>query len=182
MKLADLKKENISELNKAEIQSVLNHISTALENSRKITYDLSPPILYELGLIETMYWLVEKIEEENKLKATFVTELTDVDLPEQKLILIYRIIQELVNNIVKHAKASKIDITFGSKREGIEITVIDNGEGFDVNKLAKVSMEQGGFGLFAVKERVRNLGGTFAIDTKKGEGTNVKFYIPLKSI
>lgn len=182
MKLTDMQKELQNPVSKGELKLVIDHISNALENSRKITYDLSPPILYELGLIETMYWLVEKIEEENKLKVNFVTELTDVDLTEQKLILIYRIIQELVNNIVKHAKASKIDITFGSKREGIEITVIDNGEGFDVNKLTKVSIEQGGFGLFAVKERVRNLGGTFAIDTKKGEGTNVKFYIPLKSI
>ncbi|MCF8367663.1 MAG: PAS domain S-box protein [Bacteroidales bacterium] len=181
MKLSDLQKEAQNEKFLAEIQSVIGHISSALENSRKITYELSPPILYELGLVETMYWLLEKISEEYKIETEFITEIEELPLSESQLILVFRIIQEVINNTIKHAYAKKIKIHFKAISGGLDIVVSDDGKGFDVKQLSRVNVYKSGFGLFAVKERVQNLKGNFSIHSNTGEGTEVKIFVPLIS-
>lgn len=181
MKLTDLQKEIQNPDYKKEVRQVIEHITNALENSRKITYDLSPPVLYELGLIETLYWFVEKIEEEHNLKASFTTELDNLNLPEQKLILLFRIIQELVNNTVKHALAKKIEIILTKEKEGMQFKIRDDGKGFDIKNLNKIRMGNTGFGLFTVRERAQNLGGEFLISSEIGTGTEITIYIPLQT-
>lgn len=179
MKLTDLEKEFKDSGNEKELRQVIEHISNALENSRKITYDLSPPVLYELGIVETLYWLVEKIEEEHKLKAIFTTNIDYLNLSESKLILLFRVIQELINNTIKHACANKIEITLNKENEGMQLTMTDDGEGFDVKSLNQTRLGNTGFGLFAVKERVENLGGNFSISSKIGIGTEIIISVPL---
>ena len=179
MKLGDLQKNKDLVLYHKDIESITGYISQALENSRKITYDLSPPVLYELGLIETMYWLAEKVMDENQLKVNFGTEFKAIELSESELIIIYRSIQEVINNTIKHAQAKKIDIHFKKIKNGLEICILDDGIGFDVSKLKTVSQTNTGFGLFAIKERIKNLKGTFSVVSKIGKGTEVKIYVPL---
>lgn len=180
MKINDLQKTEEVKERKAELSVVKNHISEALENSRKITYDLSPPILYEMGLVETMYWLAEKIEEENKIKVDFNSDVAMLELPEAKLILLYRSIQELVYNAIKHSGANKLSIRFNSIHEGLEIILRDNGKGFDLMELEKKKPSTKSFGLFAVQERIQNLGGKFQINSEPGKGTEAKIYLPLE--
>ena len=99
MKLTDIQKDTSNPKILDELKAVIKYISEALENTRKITYDLSPPILYELGLIETMHWLAEKTEKEHHIKTTFTSDVNELQISESKLILIFRMIQELVNNM-----------------------------------------------------------------------------------
>ena len=181
MKLSDLYKNTYLSDYKKELEAIIGHISNALENSRRITYDLSPPVLYELGLIETIYWLADKIKEEHQLQVNFSTEYDSVDLSDSELIIIYRSIQEIINNTIKYAQASQINILLKKKSKGMEINIADNGKGFNVNELKIVNQTNTGFGLFAVRERIQNLEGTFSIISNKGIGTEVKIYIPLKS-
>ena len=179
MKLDNLEKELDSEDAKKELTTVNSYISEALEKSRKITYELSPPVLYELGLVETMHWMVEKVEEEQGIHATFKSDVEKLDFPESTLIIVFRIIQELVNNVLKHARAGKLEIVFQKTDNKLHVAVEDNGKGFKTDGLKDPKFQQGGFGLFAVKERVRNLGGRFEVHSGPGNGTNVKFSIPL---
>jgi PAS domain S-box-containing protein len=178
MKINDLKNQLQIE-NKQQLEIISKHISEALENSRQITYDLSPPVLYELGLVETMYWFIDKLNSEQNIHADFITNVEKVELPESKLILVFRVIQELVNNALKHAQADNVEIVFKAKSDLFEINVDDDGKGFIMNGALDTKFKKGGFGLFAVKERVNNLGGKFSLNSKPGFGTSVKITVPL---
>lgn len=180
IKLTDLMNEISNPNSEEELKSVVKYISEALENTRKITYDLSPPVLYELGLIEALYWLAEKTEKEHDVKTLFTTDLIEIELSEPKLILIFRVLQELVNNIVKHAQAKRLEIEMKVVNELLEIIVSDDGKGFNTNASPKVKIGGGGFGLFAVKERIQNLNGRISIHSEKNKGTTVKIDIPLE--
>nr|WP_198513505.1 PAS domain S-box protein [Confluentibacter lentus] len=180
MKLNDLWNDIETNERQNEIGTVIKHISEALENSRKITYDLCPPVLYELGLIEAIYWLAEKIEDQNQIKVKFETDFNDIKLSEPKLILIYRAIQEILNNAIKHSGANQINIRFTKYEYGLQIIIKDEGSGFDKSQLNSRSLTNSGFGLFAVRERIENLEGTFIINSTLGFGTEVKIFVPLK--
>ncbi len=162
-----------------EVRTVVNLVSEALENSRKITYDLSPPVLYELGLVEALEWLAEKMEREYELEVGFQSEIEHIMLPDSRLILVYRAVQEVLNNVVKHAHATKVNLQIMKEdHKRFMICVKDNGVGFDKHKATGKSMT-GGFGLFAVKERIENLSGALEIISVKEKGTKVKIFIPL---
>ena len=179
MKLKDLLNETTNTAFADDLKTVVKFISEALENTRKITYELSPPVLYELGLIEAMYWLAEKTQDEHPVKTKFTTDLKEIELSETKLILIFRIIQELVNNTVKHAQADHLEMAMNVTDDLLKITVVDDGVGFDQDSIPKVKAGEGGFGLFAVKERVQNLNGNISIHSRKNEGTTIKIQVPL---
>ena len=178
MKLNDLHDEIVTENAQKEFKSVIQYIEEALDNSRKITYDLCPPVLYEMGLIETMYWLADKTQQEHHIKTSFITDLNKIKLSESKLILVFRVIQELVNNTVKHAQANNLKIEMKVNDELLEIKVSDDGKGFNKNELPKAKVGEGGFGLFAVKERVQNLDGRISINSEKNTGTTIKISVP----
>ncbi|WP_338358603.1 PAS domain S-box protein [Yeosuana marina] len=178
IKLNDLKNEITTINAQKELKSVIQYIGEALDNSRKITYDLCPPVLYEMGLIETMYWLAEKTQHEHHVKTLFTTDLNKIKLSESKLILIFRIIQELVNNTIKHAQAKNLKIEINVINELLEIMVSDDGKGFNKNDLPKAKVGEGGFGLFAVKERVQNLDGRISINSERNKGTTINISVP----
>jgi PAS domain S-box-containing protein len=179
MKLKDLINDNKIDRQKLELETINILIADALDNTRKITYDLCPPVLYEFGLIETMYWLAEKTQQEHQLKTIFSTDIKEIQLTESKLILIFRIIQELVNNTIKHAKANVLKINIVIVEETLEIIVSDDGIGFTPDASSKASVEEGGFGLFTVKERVQNLNGRITINSEIKKGTTIKISVPL---
>lgn len=163
---------------RTQIEITYKLITEALNNSRKITYDLSPPVLYELGIIETMHWLTEKIASENKIRTSFHSEFDEIKLPDSELILLFRIIQELMYNSVKHANANKISINFFKSGKDLHIVLEDDGKGFNTSKLSDNS-KRNGFGIFAVKERIKNLSGTFSIKSAPGKGCRSEIFIPL---
>lgn len=179
IKVSDLKNDEKSEKRQLKLSSIINHISEALENSRRITYDLSPPILYEMGLVETMYWLTEKIEGENNIKVQFKTNIETIALPESTLIFMFRSIQELLYNAIKHACASSIITEFHFANNLLSVLVKDDGKGFNLLEMDKKKSATKSFGLFAVKERIKNLGGKFSIKSKEGKGTEAKIDIPI---
>ena len=163
---------------RTQIEITYKLITEALNNSRKITYDLSPPVLYELGIIETMHWLTEKIASENKIRTSFHSEFDEIKLPDSELILLFRIIQELMYNSVKHANANKISINFFKSGKDLHIVLEDDGKGFNTSKLSDKS-KRNGFGIVAVKERIKNLSGTFSIKSAPGKGCRSEIFIPL---
>jgi two-component system sensor histidine kinase DegS len=92
---------------------------------------------------------------------------------------VYRAIQEIMNNAIKHSGANQIDIIFTRQDSGLQIIIKDKGKGFDKAILNNKRKKSNGFGLFAVKERVENLQGSIIINSAPGLGTEVKIFVPL---
>jgi PAS domain S-box-containing protein len=158
---------------------IKSQISKALENSRKITYELSPPILYQLGLIEALDWFAEDTQEKHGIEFQFSSNIPMLPIDEFKSILIYRCIQEVVNNAIKYAAASLLTLECIKEEKAIVIFVKDNGKGFDTSILKKASKSDTGFGLFAVQERIRSMEGDFTVKSEINKGTTIKIYLPL---
>ncbi|MEJ2593666.1 MAG: sensor histidine kinase [bacterium] len=149
-------------------------ITEASGEIRKISRNMMPGVLSKLGLYDALEDLFETVNGMDELQVHLKLDDHRERLPENTEIMLYRIVQELVNNTVKHAKAS--EITFELSREGDKIQMIyaDNGTGFDPED----KMEDKGLGLAGIRSRTDLLGGTMKINAEKGNGTHYTFQIP----
>ncbi|QXP63565.1 PAS domain-containing protein [Polaribacter sp. HaHaR_3_91] len=180
MKINELKKRPQLKLIDEDLKFIETHISEALENSRKITYELSPPVLYQLGIIEALSWLFDNVETTHKIACVVNTNVDNINLDEVKSILLYRSIQEVLTNAIKYADASLITLDLDKNELGLDIFITDNGVGFNTAILSSLHNHSGsGFGLFTVQERIKNIQGKFTIKSKINMGTTVKIFIPL---
>ena len=111
-----------------------------------------------------------------------ITDIALIDdaLPAEEQIHVYRIVQESLNNVVKHAKASQVQITVTRDRGSLNITVEDNGIGFRPDRIRRPSAVDHGFGLTGMSERARMLGGLVEIHSSPGSGTTVSVAVPLE--
>lgn len=154
-------------------------LNKAIEESRSLTYDLSPPILYELGLIPALKWKLEQFEKENNTKSRLYLDTKETELKKEYNIFLYRIVGELLANINKHANATEVEVKLFIKDGKHNITVEDNGVGIDKANL-KGASSKGGFGLLSIIERIESLGGSFAIFPSE-KGTMAELEIPFNN-
>lgn len=172
--------EKILETKPQEVKEELFELKMMVRNSlqeiRKIIFDLRPMAIDDLGLIATLKRYLEDLREKHSLKIEFVSSGGPVRGKKDLEIAMFRIIQEALNNIVKHAEASdalvKVDVT----DKVIDVTVRDNGRGFKVDD----KHPEGSYGLLGMKERVELLEGTMKINTAPGEGAEIKVRVPIK--
>ncbi|MEQ8225741.1 MAG: ATP-binding protein [Candidatus Eremiobacterota bacterium] len=155
-------------------------LDQTIQYTRNVTCELSPPVLYELGLIAAIEWLSEQSPEKYGLKVNLTTEGNHINLPDEIEIILFKAIRELLTNSAKHGHASLVNIHFKWYEHKIEVNIDDNGTGFDSKK--SLSIKNTGFGLFSIRERIRYLGGYFNISSEEGEGTEVKIIIPEKTL
>jgi PAS domain S-box-containing protein len=180
MKINELKKIPLLKVIDDDLKFIETHISEALENSRKITYELSPPVLYQLGIIEALNWLIDNVETTHKIECQLNSNVNHINLNDVKSILLYRSIQEVLTNTIKYANASLITLDINKGKLGLGIFITDNGVGFDTSKLNnQQNQSHNGFGLFTIQERIRNIQGKFEIKSKINVGTSINFFIPL---
>lgn len=161
------------------LYEVKHHINDAIRQTRSLTFDLSPSSLYDLGFEAAVEELVEQFARERKLKFSFKNSDEPKPLTEEAKILLYRSIRELLVNIAKHADAKTVAINLATLNGDIQITIKDNGKGFDTQKLNDKSTKSRGFGLFSIRERLTHIGGQFYIESQKGKGTKVILRAPL---
>jgi two-component system, NarL family, sensor histidine kinase DegS len=158
-----------------EMKSFKKMVRSALYEVRRIIYDLRPMALDDLGLIPTLKKYLQTTEEYHKTtKITFSNLGQDRRLYTKYEVSLFRLIQETVNNAIKHANAKEIEVKVDIKNEGITVIVRDDGKGFDLNEVKFQS-----FGIIGMKERVDLLDGDILIDSKLGVGTVVIIQIPL---
>lgn len=171
---------NFSE-SKEAIQKRLNYISdlkTIEEDIRKISHDLNTDFITGSGFIDILTELIEKQSQAFQLKYEFNHEddINWEDVSNKTKINLYRIIQESLQNIYKHAKAYSVKISIKSKNDVICLTISDDGKGFDIHKSKK------GIGLKNIKSRVDELDGKVNFDSEINEGTTITINIPYQSI
>ncbi|MBC8438340.1 MAG: PAS domain S-box protein [Deltaproteobacteria bacterium] len=154
--------------------SIVDNMSTQVRN---LSLDLRPSMLDDLGLIPTLRWFLNSFTRRTKIKTNLEAVEFDEYRNEDLEITIYRIVQESLNNVAKHAEAKNVVISL--KREITRITgfIQDDGKGFDINKIFKRIGEKH-IGLLSMKERISILGGTFKIQSGNGKGTRINIEIP----
>ncbi|GGD10745.1 sensor histidine kinase [Pontibacillus salipaludis] len=157
-----------------EIKEVRGMVRSALYEVRRIIYDLRPMALDDLGLVPTLKKYLATIEEYNNMDIPFTAYGEDKRLDPKYEVALFRLVQEAVQNAVKHAEASKIEVKFELKRSLVNIIVKDDGRGFDTSQKKEKS-----FGLVGMKERVEMLDGEISIDSKLGSGTIIMIQVPL---
>ena len=178
--LASLLKEPNLTTNKS-LKKVLNSISKALKQSRELTTDLSSPTLHTFGLEAGLEELVEQFSDENGLKYEFNTTEKPKDLDKKVQLLLYRCVKELLCNIAKHSRAKNIAVDVKTINNFLELTVTDDGKGFNVDRLNNNNKKKKTFGLFSIQQRLTNVGGSFNIESEKKKGTKIILRAPLST-
>ena len=161
------------------LKNISDNISQAVKQTRTLTFDLSPPTLYTLGFEIAIEELVEMFCQEHKLEYSFRNSDEPKPLTDPVKVLLYRSIREMLINIAKHAKANLVKIALSRADNDIEITIEDDGKGFDASAMKEKSK---GLGLFSVRERLRHIGGKLEIESKRGKGTHTTLTAPLKIV
>ena len=148
---------------------------------RRIMSNLRPSLIDDLGLLPTINWYCREFPKTHDA-ATIEKELdiNEEDIPEDLKIVIFRVIQEALNNIAKHSQADQVRLSLKRIEGTLELLVEDNGHGFDVEKRNTDPGEYKGFGLTGMKVRIRHSGGTFSIESLKGKGTVIRATWPMR--
>jgi len=157
----------------------LQYIDRVIENVRRLSCDLSPFILEDLGLPAALRWMANEFTKHHQIQVSLDLPDTDHLLSEQAQIIIYRIFQEMLTNIVKHAQASRVSIAVQKEEGMLSFGVEDDGKGFDMKQYEVKKVTEKGLGLTTMKERVRMLAGSLNIWSQEGEGTRITFRIPI---
>jgi signal transduction histidine kinase/ligand-binding sensor domain-containing protein len=157
-----------------QAQEIAEASTHALDEVKEIIFDLRPQQLDRLGLTGAITDLLAKAAAVHKLE--LVKELDDIDglFAKEDENSFYRIVQESLNNVVRHAAATRVAVTLSRQPDGVKLVIRDNGRGF------VASTEQSSFGLRAIRERARLLGGQAIIESTAGQGTTVWLSLPLK--
>lgn len=164
-----------------ELQTMSEAIKTIINGMREIIYDLRPMSLDNLGLAVTIDAYCLQLKKNYDIEVSFVHDNVEPEFPSIYKVTLYRILQEACGNIVKHAKANKIDIFLSCNVDKLCLKICDNGIGFDTKKMIEPAEEEfHGFGLSMMKERAILLGGTVNIDSVIGSGSTVTVEIPWK--
>ncbi len=157
------------------LEAIIPIIQEGVREIHRIQQDLRPSILDDLGILATLSWVCREFE------ATYpaihidrLIEMQESDVPDSLKMVIYRILQEALNNISKHSKAELVHLSLRKIERAIELSIQDNGRGFDVREAVFREDTRRGIGLSSMRERAEATGGTFFIESDPGKGTRIQ--------
>jgi signal transduction histidine kinase len=156
-------------------------VQQASEEVRRIHTDLRPSMLDDLGILTTINWLCREFQLiYTGIRIEKQVDIKENDVPESLKIIIFRILQEALNNVAKHSHADLVRLHFGKTRNTIRLAIRDNGRGFDMRGVLTTEVAEKGFGITSMKERTELSEGVFAIKSALGAGTVVDASWPYK--
>jgi len=184
--LSKIKLEEVKELASSEHLSIhfdelQKTIDQAINFVRSLTFEISPPVLYELGFEAAIEWLGEQILKKHNVLFEFRDDNQSKPMSETVKILLFQAMKEFLVNIIKHSKAHKVRVSSQKDENNIRISIEDDGIGFDLADISYKIMESGTFGLFSVRERLILIGGYFEINSVPGQGTQITLIAPLEN-
>ena len=172
-KLSGRNKDAFNTLHKLEILT-----ADSLKELQRLMTDLRPSHLDDLGLSAALRWYSTKVQEHSPLHIRVDIHGEECDLDDAVKITIFRIIQESLNNIIKHAQATHVNIHLHFEERNVRISVFDNGVGFDRDEVQQRRTNRPSLGLAGMEERAALLGGTVTVQSRPGYGTEVEALIP----
>ena len=155
-------------------------LSQTIDDIRTLTFNLRPSMLDDFGLFSTLRWYIEDYSRRSNVKVTLKGKEDKYRFPLEIEVNLYRIIQEALTNVTKHAAATEVTIFLSYKSSCAILSVKDNGRGFDTLKLS--ASPHKGTGIYNMQERVNLLGGDFEITSRTGKGTRINVKIPFTEV
>lgn len=162
-----------------QLKEITSIAGDTLEDARKITHNLRPIQLDRLGLTETLNHLIKNIINASTINIEYEINQIDNLINKNSEIIVFRILQELMNNIIKHSNATEVTIIVSVEEENLHIFVQDNGVGFDYEKYINNEKMKFGLGLSSIIERVKILSGKYKIKSEINKGTTIVILIPI---
>ncbi len=167
----------------ARVEEVQSLVEDALQQTRSLTYQLSSPILYQLGLEAALQWLAENMQRQYGYRVAFTRLGESGELLEESSVFLFSAVRELLVNVAKHAGATQAAVRLRWLDDAVEVLVKDNGKGFRRESLSYSPLgahhSHDGFGLFNIYERASDLGGRVLLRSEPLKGTAVKIHLPL---
>lgn len=161
-----------------ELSELRQLVVDTLDGVRRLAVQLGPSVLEDLGLCSGLEWLADRVREETGLRVELELLCEDDDIPAPLAIAIFRVAQEALTNIVRHAKAKHVTLRLSDDVGRLGLDIVDDGVGFDV-AVAR-ARPAASIGLFGIAERVALVGGTFDINSTPGVGTRVHVRVPMR--
>ncbi len=180
LKLNLLLNENPSSSIVDPLKEVRELIDEAIGKTRSMVFELSPPILYELGFEAAVDWLCERLEQLHGIPTEIKDDLQPKPLEEDIRFILFRGVRELMCNVAKHAVAKRVIVYINRDLDKVRVTVEDDGRGFDTSVINSVTENSDKYGLFSIKERLANYGGQLEADSDPGSGSRITMTAPLK--
>jgi PAS domain S-box-containing protein len=163
-----------------QLGQVRDLIDETIRDTRTLTFELSPPVLYELGLGAALEWLGERLQQQHGLRVELAGSPRSLKVRGDLGVLLFQTVRELLMNVVKHARASVATVTAELADGHVRISVQDDGVGFSTEALEGQDGERGGFGLFNVREHLGQVGGQLEVDSRPGAGTRASIVVPVQ--
>ncbi len=157
------------------LEPIVSMIQESVKEIRRIQADLRPPMLDDLGILASLAWLFREFQGTySDIRVERAFQVEERDIPEKLKMVIYRILQEALNNIGKHSGAERVSVSLRKMENLIELGIRDNGRGFNPQDDLSKEQKEKGMGLASMKERVESSGGFFAVQSQRGEGTLIQ--------
>lgn len=162
-------------LDKNMLGQLTSTVESTIKDLRRIYGNLRPLILDDLGILAAMRSLVRQFREVRpKVKFEEAVEVEESEVPEPLKIVLYRLIQEALNNVAKHSEAERVELSLTRKSDTLVLSMRDDGKGFDLREILSEDQYRTKLGLQSMKERAELSGGSFAIVSSKGKGTMIR--------
>lgn len=168
----------LAEEHKERVENIIELLQQIIGETRSITAEISPPILYELSFHEALIWLADHFQKQFGITIEVKDVKQELLLGEGVRVMLFRSIQELLTNVVKHAQATRVEIRVDREDNAIHACVADNGVGFSSDRQSKFPSASGGFGIFSIRERFAHLGGRMTVESAPGKGAKVHLWVP----
>ncbi|HUL29514.1 MAG TPA: GAF domain-containing sensor histidine kinase [Thermodesulfobacteriota bacterium] len=166
---------NDSPQTRAALESIIPIIQGTMEEARRIQMSLRPSMLDDLGILATINWFCRQYESiYPSIRIKKEIDAQEHEMPNSLKIVIYRVLQEALNNIAKHSRASVVLLFLRKNSQTMELTIRDSGQGFDLEEAFSRKGTTRGLGLDSMRERVELSGGSFSIESRKGAGTVIR--------
>jgi PAS domain S-box-containing protein len=165
---------------KQALETIVPVIQQTVEEVRRIQMDLRPSLLDDIGILSTIGWFTREFQKVfTTLQIEKRIDILEEQVPDSLKVVIFRVIQEALNNIAKHSKADLASLSLKKSDGKLELAIGDNGQGFDLDGVRSKESPEKGFGLSSMRERTELSGGTFSIESTIGKGTTIRASWPV---
>jgi PAS domain S-box-containing protein len=155
-------------------------VDNILDQIHQISLDLRPSILDDLGLVPTLNWYVKRFAQRMDIPVEFSSSKLINRLDPELETVVYRVVQEALTNVAKHARAKRVQVWLEEDAENLRVGIQDDGGGFDLEVMTERPPEKRGAGLLGIQERAMQMGGMAEVSSGVGEGTRIDLWIPLR--
>jgi len=180
MDIGELLASNMSPELRKPLLAIRQSIDQANDDTQTLTFELSSPILYELGLEAGIEWLADQIQKKSGVRTAFTDDGKPKPLADDVRLFLYQAVRELLNNVARHARARGVAVNIARRGDEVYVRVEDDGCGFDPARRRPAKGWKSGFGLFNIRERMAQIGGRLEIDAAPGKGTRTTLVAPVK--